>query len=218
MSMSMPLFLSVTPHQIYASAPTSTPASLSLVHCHHSDAMAETPGNNHLELPDEPLEALEEPHQVHLNSPARTSADSPDRSAREATELARIRSNYTRASSYHHAGSSTGSPKPDGLLERFNDTIRTFWRRQISITVAHSTCRDHLVWENTPDHAPCHVVPCLPAVAAVPGILYGHPILMNVTNSTHSFGTHISWLLEDFSCPVDARHCSGSIIASTLQH
>ena len=103
--------------------------------------MAETPGHRHVEVPDEPPE---EPHQVHLNSPARTSADSLDTSAREATELARIRSNYTRASSYHHAGSSVRSSKPDGLLERFNYTIRVFWRRQISITVPHSTCRDHL--------------------------------------------------------------------------
>jgi len=132
--------------------------------------MAETSGYRHFEVPDEPPE---EPHQVHLNSPARTSADSPDTSAREATELARIRSNYTRASSYHHAGSSVGSSKPDGLLERFNYTIRVFWRRQISITVPHSTCRDHLVWEKTRDHAPCHVGPCLSAVtvAVVPGTL-----------------------------------------------
>jgi len=108
--------------------------------------MAETSGYRHFEVPDEPPE---EPHQVHLNSPARTSADSPDTSAREATELARIRSNYTRASSYHHAGSSVGSSKPDGLLERFNYTIRVFWRRQISITVPHSTCRDHLALERT---------------------------------------------------------------------
>ncbi|KAH7391338.1 hypothetical protein BKA64DRAFT_100871 [Cadophora sp. MPI-SDFR-AT-0126] len=144
MSMSLSLFLSVTPHQICTS--TSTPASLSLVYHYRSAAMAETAGRNHSTAPDE---SLEEPHQVHLNCPARTSVDSPDTSAREATELARIRSNYTRASSYHHAGSSIGSSKPDRLLGRFNYTIRVFWRRQISITVAHSTCRDHLALERT---------------------------------------------------------------------
>ncbi|KAH6711501.1 hypothetical protein BKA61DRAFT_92049 [Leptodontidium sp. MPI-SDFR-AT-0119] len=103
--------------------------------------MAETAGQNCQGVHQGVLEQIEEPHQVHLNSPARTSADT---SAREATELARIRSNYTRASSYHQAGSSIASAKPDGLLECFSHTVRAFWRRQISITVAHSTCRDHL--------------------------------------------------------------------------
>lgn len=101
--------------------------------------MAETAAQNDGEAPvaDEP----EEPHLVHLNSPGRSSAD---RSAREATELARLRSNYTRASSYRLQGSSIASTKPNGLLECFIYTIKAFWRRQISITVAHSTCRDHL--------------------------------------------------------------------------
>ncbi|KAH9220506.1 hypothetical protein DL95DRAFT_329108 [Leptodontidium sp. 2 PMI_412] len=108
--------------------------------------MAETAGQNCQGVHQGVLEQIEEPHQVHLNSPARTSADT---SAREATELARIRSNYTRASSYHQAGSSIASAKPDGLLECFSHTVRAIWRRQISITVAHSTCRDHLALERT---------------------------------------------------------------------
>ncbi|KAL2063453.1 hypothetical protein VTL71DRAFT_5258 [Oculimacula yallundae] len=104
--------------------------------------MAETTGNNHPQAPDEP----EEPHQVHLNSPESTSAGAD---AREANELARLRSNYTRATSHHQAGSSVASAKPNGFLESFSYNIRAFWRRQISITVAHSACRDHLALERT---------------------------------------------------------------------
>ena len=135
----VPVILWVTLRQIYTSTyPRANPSHLHLYHPRYRSAvMAETAGQRPQNVPDE----LEEPHQVHLTSPARTSADT---SAREATELARIRSNYTRTSSYRQAGSSTASAKPDGLLECFIYAVKVFWRRQISITVAHSTCRDHL--------------------------------------------------------------------------
>lgn len=103
--------------------------------------MAETP------LPDSsttsPIaENQEEPHQLYANaySPARPPID---RSAREATELARVRSNYTRVSSFHH-GSSVASKQPNFIYERCIYGLKAFWRRQISVTVEHSTCRDHL--------------------------------------------------------------------------
>ncbi|CZS99085.1 uncharacterized protein RAG0_07562 [Rhynchosporium agropyri] len=99
--------------------------------------MAETADINSPQAPGQ----LEEPSTVHLNSPG---SISPGTDAREATELARLRSNYTRATSYRQAGLSVASIKPDGFLERFSYTVRAFWRRQISITVAHETCRDHL--------------------------------------------------------------------------
>ncbi|CZT47046.1 uncharacterized protein RSE6_16079 [Rhynchosporium secalis] len=104
--------------------------------------MAETADFNSPQAPGQ----LEEPSKVHLNSP---DSISPGTDAREATELARLRSNYTRATSYRQAGSSVASIKPDGFLERFSYTVRAFWRRQISITVAHETCRDHLALERT---------------------------------------------------------------------
>ena len=75
--------------------------------------------------------------------PVRPSGDT-DRNAREDTELARLRRNYSRASSYRPQGSSTASKRPTTPLGRFTYTVSKFWRHQISITVEHSTCRDHL--------------------------------------------------------------------------
>jgi hypothetical protein len=64
--------------------------------------------------------------------------------ALEATELARLRRNYSRASSYHPPGTTSTTKKPTTVLERFAYSIKKFWRHQVSITVEHSTCRDHL--------------------------------------------------------------------------
>ncbi|KAI9047633.1 hypothetical protein LZ554_008344 [Drepanopeziza brunnea f. sp. 'monogermtubi'] len=89
----------------------------------------------------------EEPHLAHIKKfPARSSAH---QNARESTELERIRSNYSRASSYHQRASSTRSKRPESWLERFNYALHNFWRRQISIDVEHGACRDHLALERT---------------------------------------------------------------------
>jgi len=106
--------------------------------------MAETPDHISQAPPAHP----DEPHlgPLHVdsdNSPVRVSGDI-DRDAREDTELARLRRNYSRASSYRPQGSSTASPKPSGLLGRLSYIVSRFWRHQVSITVEHSTCRDHL--------------------------------------------------------------------------
>jgi hypothetical protein len=88
----------------------------------------------------------DEPHLGRLDSDdslARVSGD-VDRDAREDTELARLRRNYSRASSHRPQGSSTTSKKPTGPLERLTYVVSRFWRHQVSITVEHSTCRDHL--------------------------------------------------------------------------
>jgi hypothetical protein len=91
----------------------------------------------------------DEPHpRPHLHSdsddsPVRVSGDI-DRNAREDTELARLRRNYSRASSSRLQGSSTSSRKPSTVLERLTYAVSRFWRHQVSITVEHSTCRDHL--------------------------------------------------------------------------
>lgn len=84
-----------------------------------------------------------QPDEPHLHSPVRLFSGR-DRNAREDTELARLRRNYSRASSYRQQSSSTGSTKPSNLLERFAYAISGFWRHQVSVTVEHSTCRDHL--------------------------------------------------------------------------
>jgi hypothetical protein len=107
--------------------------------------MAETPDH----ISQAPLAQVDEPHLGPLDpgqqydSPVRLSGDI-DRNAREDTELARLRRNYSRASSSRPQGSSTISKKPSGPLERLTFVVSRFWRHQVSITVEHSTCRDHL--------------------------------------------------------------------------
>lgn len=64
---------------------------------------------------------------------------------RESTELARLRRNYTSASSRFHApASSIATPKPTTLFGRFIYAVRQFWKHQVSVTVPHESCRDHL--------------------------------------------------------------------------
>ncbi|KAE8448547.1 hypothetical protein EG329_009428 [Mollisiaceae sp. DMI_Dod_QoI] len=68
----------------------------------------------------------------------------------EATELARLRQNYSR----HSHASNPNRPdsvtkKPSTLLEHCIYAVKRTWRHQISITVDHDTCRDHLVVYNT---------------------------------------------------------------------
>lgn len=36
---------------------------------------------------------------------------------------------------------NTGSP--EGCLHRLNSSVKTFWKRQVRVTVAHEACRDH---------------------------------------------------------------------------
>ena len=98
--------------------------------------MAETPDRHQLEaMPDE----LQEPGSNtpgHDLSPANLNA-------REDTELADLRQEYHRATSYHQ-GTSTVSSRPTGLVGSAKYSIFKFWKHQISVTVAHEACRDHL--------------------------------------------------------------------------
>ncbi len=93
----------------------------------------------------EPAEASE-PDEPQLEPPPvmPPAERIPDAGEYGATELARLRRNYSRASSYHHQGSSTASKKPTTGPQRFIYGLKKFWRRQISIVVDHHTCRDHL--------------------------------------------------------------------------
>lgn len=67
-----------------------------------------------------------------------------ERDAREATELARVRRQYSRASTSRLQGSSTTSHRPTSIRGRFRYSVTKFWKHQVSIVVPHDTCRDHL--------------------------------------------------------------------------
>lgn len=80
----------------------------------------------------ESLESLERP-PTHEN-------------ARGATELAQLRRNYSRAST---RASAKLAERPATLPGKLIHEVQKFWRRQISITVDHHTCRDHLGMHRT---------------------------------------------------------------------
>jgi len=62
----------------------------------------------------------------------------------EATELSRIRTQYSRATdSYRAASGSTSQATPTGP-RKLKSVISKFWNNQISIIVAHEASRDHL--------------------------------------------------------------------------
>jgi hypothetical protein len=90
-------------------------------------------------VPEPEREFIEITSTVH--EPPDSQNPSRDSDALEATELSRIRRQYSRASSSHLAVSVT---VPQGGWERVKHTISKFWRHQISVVVAHDACRDHL--------------------------------------------------------------------------
>ncbi|TVY59531.1 hypothetical protein LCER1_G000114 [Lachnellula cervina] len=65
----------------------------------------------------------------------------------EATELARLRSNYSRVS--QQSGPTIAVMKPATLLGRLTYNVKKFWKNQVSIAVDHEACRDHLALERT---------------------------------------------------------------------
>lgn len=60
----------------------------------------------------------------------------------EATELARLRSNYSRVS--RRSGSTIAVMKPATFLGLLTYNIKKFWKNQVSVSVDHEACRDHL--------------------------------------------------------------------------
>jgi hypothetical protein len=71
--------------------------------------------------------------EPQLGTPERTSAE---RDEFEATELRRLRLQYSRASSYQPPASTLTS-KPIGIVGKVKCSVWKFWRHQISITVEH---------------------------------------------------------------------------------
>ncbi|KIM97992.1 hypothetical protein OIDMADRAFT_182346 [Oidiodendron maius Zn] len=72
-----------------------------------------------------------------------------DAREREATELAGLRRQYSRASSYRRQGQGTTSREPETPFGRFAYNTARFWSRQVSVIVPHEACRDHLALERT---------------------------------------------------------------------
>lgn len=103
----------------------------------------------------EPLMLPDEPHLQSASGKSGKSGSGlglglgDETDAREATELARLRQNYSRASSYshHRPGPGSISRKPATALGRFTYSLSRFWRHQVSIVVPHASCRDHLGME-----------------------------------------------------------------------
>lgn len=96
-----------------------------------------------------PRDLAENPDEPQLHAILSTA----ETNAREATELARLRRRYT---------DRTRSPalppenKPTSLISHGIWAVKKFWRRQVSITVDHDTCRDHLGMCSL--ESQCHVV------------------------------------------------------------
>lgn len=91
--------------------------------------MAET--SNHHQSIGEPEDPLESP-----------SRERDQWESTELSELEHIRQNYTHASSTHASG--PGSTAPNGFFGQLAFNVSKFWRHQISVTVDHVACRDHL--------------------------------------------------------------------------
>jgi hypothetical protein len=83
-----------------------------------------------------------------LEPPAR------DAREREATELAALRRQYSRASSYNRPRLDTPSRDPETPLGRFTSRLVKFWGRQVSVIVPHESCRDHLGMGTLPASRP----------------------------------------------------------------
>jgi hypothetical protein len=65
-----------------------------------------------------------------------------DQDEREDTELTQVRRNYTLTSSRQQGTPS--ARKPSTLWEHATYAVASFWKHQISLTVPHVMCRDHL--------------------------------------------------------------------------
>ncbi|RDW73116.1 hypothetical protein BP6252_07023 [Coleophoma cylindrospora] len=69
-----------------------------------------------------------------------------ERNQLEATELAQVRSNYERASSNRlpSTGNVATPKRPTKPVALLLYNVKNFWRHQVSVTVPHEACRDHL--------------------------------------------------------------------------
>ncbi|KAH8813202.1 hypothetical protein F5884DRAFT_328227 [Xylogone sp. PMI_703] len=103
------------------------------------------PSTAHVPAPT-PGPAAHEPDEPDAPWYESTVRDAGHQDALEATELARLRRQYSRAST---TTLHVRRPKPSTILARVGYAITQFWRHHISITVDHVWCRDHLALERT---------------------------------------------------------------------
>ena len=78
-------------------------------------------------------------------SPSSSSRLPADRVASEDTELETLRRNYSRASAAHvRTNSISSKARPSSVVGRAKQRVWRFWSNQVSVTVPHEKCRDHL--------------------------------------------------------------------------
>jgi hypothetical protein len=114
-----------------------------LSHASDSTAPARMPADLH--------DPVDMPETSDRDPPGHSTADEPpppvlpaaDAREQEATELAALRRQYSRASS-RRQGQGTTSREPETLFGRFAYNTARFWSRQVSVIVPHEACRDHL--------------------------------------------------------------------------
>lgn len=88
------------------------------------------------------------PQERDITDALRTSHETVRHSGTyEATELGRLRSRYSSTSmrrSHPHTTSGIEANEVNGFVATSKASGKKFWRNQVSITVPHATCRDHL--------------------------------------------------------------------------
>lgn len=90
------------------------------------------------------------PETSDRDAPAQPDTDPPlvipasDAHEREATELAAVRRQYSRASSHRRPSEAGTEREPATPFGRLALHVSKFWGRQVSIIVPHVSCRDHL--------------------------------------------------------------------------
>ncbi|KAI9648016.1 hypothetical protein NHQ30_002644 [Ciborinia camelliae] len=90
--------------------------------------------------------AMEEPEE----SPGLSSRERDQWESTELSDLTQTRQNYIHASTSHCSHvSGPGSTAPTGFFSQLAYSVSKFWRHQISVTVDHVACRDHLALERT---------------------------------------------------------------------
>jgi hypothetical protein len=93
----------------------------------------------------EPTEPSLFPPDIEIEQPASfRTHDRRGSDSYEATELARIRTRYSNASTSRRPATVATAQRPTTALARVQNAILKFWRNQISVIVAHDACRDHL--------------------------------------------------------------------------
>lgn len=115
--------------------------------------------------------------------------DNQERDAREATELAYVRRNYSRVSSYRQQRSASSiSLRPSTAFGRFKFAVTKFWRHQVTVTTPHDSCRDHLGKLS-------HLLK--PRSPVLEYILLLHTIISSLAGSVSLFRNYCTFLARD---------------------